>query len=92
MKIKIISALLLVVMVVAMLAGCSAKDEPLTKEKAYAVVYDHAGVKEADVLEPHLHVLSENGVVTYNIHFTANNIDYDYTIDSKTGEILTHTP
>ena len=92
MKIKIISALLLVVTVVAMLAGCNAKDQPLTKEKAYAVVYEHAGVKEADVLDPHLHVLSENGVVSYNIHFSANNTDYDYTIDSTTGDILSHTP
>lgn len=92
MKTKLICAVLLVAVMISLLAGCGAKDQPLKEAEAYAVVYEHAGVQEADAQDPHLHVLAEQGVVTYNIHFSANGTDYDYTINSKTGEIISHTP
>lgn len=87
---KCISLLLLAALVLC-LAACG-NEGPLTEEKAYKIVYEHAGVNEADVIEPHLHVIAENGVPMYNIHFAANGVDYDYNIHAHTGEIISHKP
>ena len=92
MKIKLISLILLVALSLSLFVGCEDKNKVLTEAESYAIVYKHAGVAESDVLDPHLHVLAENGVGVYNIHFTANNISYDYTINSRTGEILSAEP
>ncbi len=91
MKIKFTAMLLLAALMLCVFAGCADKG-PLTEEKAYAIVYEHAGVSEADVIEPHLHVIAENGVPMYNIHFSVGNVEYDYNLHANTGEILSHKP
>ena len=87
---KFIAILLLTAMVLCLVA-CGGNG-PLTEEKAYNIVYTHAGVNEADAVDPHLHVIAENGVPMYNIHFTANGVEYDYNIHANTGEVISHKP
>jgi len=87
-----LTALLLILSLVLCLAACGGKSGPLTEEKAYAIVYEHAGLKAEDVVDPHLHVIAEKGVPMYNIHFSVDGTDYDYNIHANTGEILTHKP
>ena len=91
MKLKL-TALLLILTLVLSLAACGGQSGPLTEEKAYDIVYKHAGLNAEDVADPHLHVIAENGVPMYNIHFSVNGTDYDYNIHANTGEILTHKP
>ena len=91
MKLKI-TALLLILTLVLCLAACGSKTTPMTEEKAYDIVYTHAGVNKADVADPHMHVIAENGVPMFNIHFSLNGVEYDYTIHANTGEILSHKP
>ena len=91
MKIKLISTLLLAAMLLCMLIACG-ETGPLTEAKAYDIVYKHAGVNEADAIDPHLHVIAENGVPMYNIHFSVGSVEYDYNIHANTGEIITHKP
>lgn len=91
MKLKLTAVLLILVLALG-LAACNSQSGPLTEEKAYDIVYKHAGLNADDAVDPHLHVIAENGVPMYNIHFSANGVDYDYNIHAKTGEILTHTP
>lgn len=91
MKIKFTALLLLTATVLCMLAGCG-ESGPLTEEKAYSIVYAHAGVSEADAVDPHLHVIAENGVPMYNIHFSVGSVEYDYNLHANTGEIISHKP
>lgn len=91
MKLKLISLCLLTALVLSLFAGCG-ETRPLTEEKAYEIVYAHAGVTAEDTIDPHLHVIAENGVPMYNIHFSVGSTEYDYNIHAHTGEILTHKP
>ena len=90
MKRKLFALILTLAMILS-LAACGEKG-PLTEEKAYDIVYKHAGLNAEDVVDPHLHVIAENGVPMYNIHFSVNGVEYDYNIHANTGEILTHKP
>ena len=90
MKRKLFALILTLAMILS-LAACG-QSGPLTEEKAYDIVYKHAGLNAEDVVDPHLHVIAENGVPIYNIHFSVNGVDYDYNLHAKTGEILTHKP
>ena len=92
MKKFLISIVLLAAILLSLLTGCDSQDNALLEEEALSIVYQHAGVDKSAVIDPHLHVLVEDGVAVYNIHFTANNISYDYTINSRTGEILSAEP
>ena len=92
MKKKLISMILLAAIALGLLMGCDSQDKALLEDEAYAIVYEHAGVDKTAVIDPHLHVLVEDGIAVYNIHFTANNISYDYTINSRTGEIISAEP
>ena len=91
MKIKIIAIFLLAAMMLCLLAACG-ESGPITEEKAYSIVYEHAGLKAEDVVDPHLHVIAENGVPMFNIHFSVNGVEYDYNIHANTGEIVSHKP
>lgn len=91
MKKKLIAVLMAAALILCLFAGCG-KTGPLSEEDAYALVYKHAGVNEADAVDPHLHVIAENGVPMYNIHFSVGSVEYDYNIHANTGEIISHKP
>ena len=91
MKLKLTALLLLVALLLATFAACG-ESGPITEEKAYSIVYEHAGLKAEDVVDLHLHVIAENGVPMFNIHFSVNGVDYDYNIHANTGEIVSHKP
>ena len=92
MKNRMIAFLLLAALALSLLAGCSSKRDILSQEEAYAIVYEAAGVKEADAEDPHFHVVVEQGMTKYNIHFSADGVSYDYYINGVTGEILSAEP
>ena len=92
MKLKMTALFLGIVLLMTFVAACGASSGPLTEEKAYAIVYKHAGINGAEVEDPHLHVVAENGTPKYNIHFTLDGVEYNYDLHAQTGEILSHTP
>ena len=82
---KWICVIVLAAMVLAMLAACDPR--VITQEEAEQIAFKAAGVSQKDVTSVHTHIVNENGVLGYNVHFTAKGTDYGYLI-SSTGEVL----
>ena len=60
----------------------------LTEEEAKSIAFQDAGVEEANVTGIRIHREYDDGREKYEIDFYVDNREYDYDIDSKTGEIL----
>lgn len=58
------------------------------EEKAKEIVLVHAGVTADEITRYTLHRDRDDGKDVYEIEFWRGNIEYDYEIDAKTGEIL----
>jgi len=53
-----------------------------------ATVLAHAGLTSEDVLDYECEADEKKGVAVYDIEFEANGMEYEYTVDAKTGEIV----
>ncbi|MDR0946661.1 MAG: PepSY domain-containing protein [Ruminococcus sp.] len=62
----------------------------ITADEAKAIAFTHAGVKETDVNLVRAKLTFDDGVYEYEVEFYKDNIEYDYDIDSMTGEILSY--
>lgn len=60
----------------------------LTEEEAKSIAFQDAGVEEANVTGIRIHQEYDDGREKYEIDFYIDNREYDYDIDSNTGEIL----
>lgn len=60
----------------------------LTEEEAKSIAFQDAGVEEANVTGIRIHQEYDDGREKYEIDFYVDNREYDYDIDSNTGEIL----
>ena len=88
MKKRFLAILCVLCLCATLLAACDGKkSNVITQEKAQQIALDHAGLKESDVTDIHIHVTQENGTPCYNIHFTVNGVSMSYNI-SATGEVL----
>ena len=60
----------------------------LREEEAKSIAFRDAGVEEANVTGIRIHQEYDDGREKYEIDFYVDNREYDYDIDSNTGEIL----
>lgn len=58
------------------------------EEAAKQIAFDHAGVAADAVSQLKVEFDSEDGVMTYEIDFYSGNMEYEYDINAKTGEIV----
>lgn len=70
-------------------AGSIAPDESgfIGLEKAKSIALKHAGVKAAEVTYFKAELDWDDGRAEYEIEFFSNNVEYDYSIDPKSGSI-----
>lgn len=94
-KLPVIIAILLVLF----LAGCASGNPAsgnventaphfLTKDEAKEIVFAHAKVKEADVLDLEIELDEEDGAIYYDLEFDHAENEYDYRVDALSGKIL----
>ncbi|MBQ8752787.1 MAG: PepSY domain-containing protein, partial [Clostridia bacterium] len=60
----------------------------ITAEQAKAAALAHAGVKAADIRDYGCELDREDGVLVYDIEFSAGDWEYEYRIDATTGKVL----
>ena len=66
----------------------SACSKTIGRDKAIAIAFAHAGVKQADVRDLECELDRENGILVYDIEFEVGNMEYDYEINAATGEVV----
>lgn len=64
----------------------------ITADEAKGIALKHAGLKENDVkiIKVDLDSDDDDGIEKYEIEFKHNNTEYEYDINAKTGEIISH--
>lgn len=60
----------------------------LTEEEVKPIAFQDAGVEESQVTKIRVHQEYDDGRDKYEVDFYVDNREYDYDIDSNTGEIL----
>ena len=85
---KIIALMLVLLTLTAFTACGEKKDEPLTAQQAVQIAVTDAGYSLTDVTNAHPHQSLQDGVIIYQIHFSAGGNDFTYEINGNTGEIL----
>ncbi len=68
----------------------AAPSDAISREKALETAYAHAGVKAEDVKRPEIELDMERGVYVYEIEFKTATLEYEYTINAVSGEIIEH--
>ena len=87
MKKRILALCLAVLLVGALLVGCGGNDI-VTEEKAKEMAMEHAGIREADIEDIHIHLVTENGLACYSVHITTATKETSVIIDIASGEII----
>lgn len=70
------------------LSNGSIDDGNITKDRAKEIAIQHAGLKADDIRDLEIDIDRENGIEYYDIDFEFGNKDYEYHINTKTGEII----
>lgn len=60
----------------------------ITADKAKEIALKHANLNEKDVVFINSHMEYDDGMKTYDVTFYHNLVEYDYTIDANTGNII----
>ncbi|MBQ1521093.1 MAG: PepSY domain-containing protein, partial [Clostridia bacterium] len=68
--------------------GTSSDRAYIGREAALAKAFEHAGISSAEAVNVEIEMDIENGVMVYDIEFTAGGTEYDYEIDAVTGEVI----
>ncbi len=71
-------------------ASSSLDAETLSRKEALAVAFAHAGVKESELRDIEAELDREGGKTVWEITFEKGKYEYDYVIDSESGEVLFH--
>lgn len=70
----------------------SASDKAyITADAARDAAYAHAGVSAGDVAWYETEFDSEDGVMVYEVEFTAGGVEYEYDIDARTGDVVKYS-
>lgn len=62
--------------------------DSISQDKAKSIVLKDANIKEKDTSMMSIEKAMDGTTSTYEITFTVNNKEYDYTVNAKTGEII----
>ena len=60
----------------------------ITKDEAKAIALGHAGVAESEARFTKVELDYDDGAYEYDVEFTANNTEYDYTVAAADGRII----
>jgi len=85
--VKKIIALIIVCVLAVSFTGCLSKDligENAAKQKALS----HAGASEENVKFSRVELDGDMGRTVYEVEFYSGNMEYDYKIDAKTGDVI----
>ena len=89
MKKSVFSILLCLILCLFIMAGCTQKTNIVTQEQAEKIALEEAGLTQEQVVDQHVHMVTENGLPCYNFHITAEDgREVSFTIDIATGKIL----
>lgn len=66
-------------------------DKEITLEEAKTIALTNAELTEAEVTFGEINKELDDGISKYEIEFYAGNVEYDYEIDAKTGEVISYT-
>ncbi len=70
-------------------SGASA-DGDIGREQAKAIALAHAGCAESEVSHLQVEKDYDDGRLEYELEFRCGGVEYEYTVDGRTGEILEH--
>lgn len=70
--------------------GNASTSNYISKEDAVRVGLEKAGVTESQVQNLQVEYDCEDGIIIYEVEFTAGGQEYEYDIISETGEILSY--
>ena len=84
---KLIALLLVLVMALGIFAAC-ADTKIISEDEAKQIALKNAGLTLEEVGEVHAHSSDLGETVAYSIYFSYEGKDYSYTIDGKTGVII----
>ena len=90
MKNRLIATLMLAVMLLGVFAGCAKEKPLLTEEAALQIVLDDCGLTAEELPDLEIVLTSDAEAPYYTISFTGQNLPYTYTVNAKTGEILSY--
>ena len=62
----------------------------ITEARAKEIALNHAGLAEADIKYVRCQLSKENSVYVYNVEFYQGHTEYDFSIEAKTGKILSY--
>lgn len=68
--------------------GQSSTKAYISREEAYQIAYNHAGVQESEIGWKEIEYDSDDGMMVYEVEFNAGNDKYEYEINAKTGDII----
>lgn len=88
MKKRILSLLVLVALLLGVFTACGSKNDVLTPEQAQKIAVEDAGFTVKQATDVHTHIVTEEGVPCFSVHFSANGKDFSYVISAADGTIL----
>ncbi|MDE5991764.1 MAG: PepSY domain-containing protein [Oscillospiraceae bacterium] len=68
--------------------AATAASSQITLDEAKKIALKHAGIKSSDAVFTKAKSDNDDGVLKYDIEFTANNTEYEYEISASDGSIL----
>ena len=83
---KIMALLLAALLVGTLLVGCGGG--VVTEEKAKEIALKEVDLKESQVDDIHVHMVTEKGLPCYSVHITAGDREFSVLIDIASGDIL----
>lgn len=69
-------------------SSISEPSSKITSEQAKSVAFNHAGVSEGNIRDLEVELDRDDGVLSYEIEFKADKIEYKYDIHAETGKVL----
>ena len=87
MKKRVLSLLVLVTLLLGVFTACGNNDV-LTPEQAQKIAVEDAGFTVKQATDIHTHIVTEEGVPCFSVHFSAGGKDFSYVISAADGTIL----
>ena len=80
---------ILIVAAALLLVGCGEKKpQTLDKNTLRKTAFEHAGVQEGNAYDIDEEFDKEGGITYYELDFEADGVEYEYTLNAQTGEIV----
>ena len=68
--------------------GLANADPAISADDAKRIALEHAGVAEADAVRLEVNLDRDDGRLEYDVEWEIGTVDYEYTVDANTGDIL----